>query len=496
MASKIIPQYLDALPGARELILVVKAFLAQRSMNEVFTGGLGSYSVICLVISFLQMHPKLRRSEMDARRNLGTLLLEFFELYGRSFNYDAVGISLRRGGNYFLKRSRGWLHQQPFLLAIEDPQDPDNDIAKSSFGIRQVKMTLSGAYDLLQNCLYDREAQIQLRNGRGANSDRRVELPTAPEDWSVLSSIMGLTKETFKFRDTMAKLYETGQVEKRLQLQRDLYTARQEPPRLQSPPPRPIHGSSRSAETARTKSPTPRHTSKPEARNLHPAPLSRGYDPVGAITVDDDSAPEDVPSSSSSQSSDNDADRARDLRSVSEDSSLWSGSGPESPLEALASDDDTRYAMSKGKKGVQQAKTTTSTKGEGGAAQADATSTKQSKHHAKNARRKEKKKLQRAALAAAKQADKTALDAAGKDAGGVKVKGKGGQSRESSVPVKAKQRPASAGPSRATTPAAVGSTAASAPASPRGGKVKRPERAAFWSAKGIAPVDETLEEDV
>jgi non-canonical poly(A) RNA polymerase PAPD5/7 len=56
-AGKIVNQYLDILPGARQMILVVKAFLSQRSMNEVYSGGLGSYSVICLVISFLQVRP-------------------------------------------------------------------------------------------------------------------------------------------------------------------------------------------------------------------------------------------------------------------------------------------------------------------------------------------------------------------------------------------------------------------------------------------------------
>lgn len=44
---------------ARSLVLMVKAFLNQRGMNEVFTGGLGSYSIICLVISFLQVRPLL-----------------------------------------------------------------------------------------------------------------------------------------------------------------------------------------------------------------------------------------------------------------------------------------------------------------------------------------------------------------------------------------------------------------------------------------------------
>ena len=44
---------------ARSLVMLVKAFLNQRGMNEVFTGGLGSYSIICLVVSFLQVRRSL-----------------------------------------------------------------------------------------------------------------------------------------------------------------------------------------------------------------------------------------------------------------------------------------------------------------------------------------------------------------------------------------------------------------------------------------------------
>lgn len=75
------------------------------------------------------MHPKLRRGEIDPDKNLGTLLMEFFELYGRNFHYDEVGISLRRGGSYYTKRSRGWSRPgQPYLLSIEDPQDPSESL--------------------------------------------------------------------------------------------------------------------------------------------------------------------------------------------------------------------------------------------------------------------------------------------------------------------------------------------------------------------------------
>jgi non-canonical poly(A) RNA polymerase PAPD5/7 len=128
LAGQIVNGFLKDMHGGgmalRSLVMIIKAFLNQRGMNEVYTGGLGSYSIVCLAVSFLQMHPKIRRGEIDAERNLGVLVMEFFELYGCYFNYEQVGISLRGGGTYFSKRSRGWQNDyKKSLLSIEDPTD-------------------------------------------------------------------------------------------------------------------------------------------------------------------------------------------------------------------------------------------------------------------------------------------------------------------------------------------------------------------------------------
>lgn len=109
----------------RSLVLITKTLLSHRNMNEVYTGGLGSYSIVCLAVSFLQMHPKIRRGEIDPDKNLGVLVIEFFELYGTYFNYGSVGISLRGGGSYYNKQQRGWFnYERPTLLSIEDPANP------------------------------------------------------------------------------------------------------------------------------------------------------------------------------------------------------------------------------------------------------------------------------------------------------------------------------------------------------------------------------------
>ena len=73
----------------------------------------------------LQLHPRI-----DARNpseNLGVLLIEFFELYGRHFNYLKTGIRIKDGGCYVAKDE---MHKnmmdsyRPSMLYIEDPLQP------------------------------------------------------------------------------------------------------------------------------------------------------------------------------------------------------------------------------------------------------------------------------------------------------------------------------------------------------------------------------------
>jgi non-canonical poly(A) RNA polymerase PAPD5/7 len=90
-------------PGLRPISLVVKHLLALRTLNEVFTGGLGGYAVVCLVVSFLQMHPKVASGAIDPMQNIGALLLDFFQLYGLNFNLDETGLDVRGKGCYYDK---------------------------------------------------------------------------------------------------------------------------------------------------------------------------------------------------------------------------------------------------------------------------------------------------------------------------------------------------------------------------------------------------------
>ena len=108
------------------LVLVLKQFLLQRDLNEVFTGGISSYSLILMTVSFLQTHPRLEAVLPGS--NLGVLLIEFFELYGKRFNYFNTAIRVRDGGGYVRReeviRNMDNGYKSSSLLCIEDPLMP------------------------------------------------------------------------------------------------------------------------------------------------------------------------------------------------------------------------------------------------------------------------------------------------------------------------------------------------------------------------------------
>jgi DNA polymerase sigma len=135
----------------------------------------------------------LRHGTSDKKRsltmswNLGSLLVEFFYLYGISFNYGDVGISIRDGGSYFQKDSRdwsnatgryinthntaiaqclycvvwcdhilgyntlliAWLVFRPGVLCIENPDQPDLDMGRGSYNMPRIRRAFEHAHQVL-----------------------------------------------------------------------------------------------------------------------------------------------------------------------------------------------------------------------------------------------------------------------------------------------------------------------------------------------------------
>ena len=87
-------------PAMPILATLIKQFLLMRGLNEVVSGGLGGFSVTCLVTSLLQNLPRVQAGEVIPEQHLGEMLLEFFDLYGNSFDITRTGISMNPPGYY------------------------------------------------------------------------------------------------------------------------------------------------------------------------------------------------------------------------------------------------------------------------------------------------------------------------------------------------------------------------------------------------------------
>jgi DNA polymerase sigma len=142
----------SALPPLRPLVLVIKAMLKEAGLNEVFTGGLSSYSLVNMVVAHLQaegMQAAPVTEQQQQHRNwagsvisqeqvqqhltqlaqssaaaaaagagsasgsssssgcwdLGCLLHGFFVRYGELFSYQYDAVSVAAGGIIFKHRS-------------------------------------------------------------------------------------------------------------------------------------------------------------------------------------------------------------------------------------------------------------------------------------------------------------------------------------------------------------------------------------------------------
>uniref|UniRef100_V9KJX4 Terminal nucleotidyltransferase 4A n=1 Tax=Callorhinchus milii TaxID=7868 RepID=V9KJX4_CALMI len=152
-ATRLIKDFIQTYPALPYLVLVLKQFLLQRDLNEVFTGGISSYSLFLMAVSFLQLHP--RKDACDPGANLGVLLIEFFELYGRHFNYLRTGIRIKHGGSYVARENlqrdtaEGY---RPSMLCIEDPLQEEN-VGRKSYAAMQVKQAFDYSYVVLSHAV-------------------------------------------------------------------------------------------------------------------------------------------------------------------------------------------------------------------------------------------------------------------------------------------------------------------------------------------------------
>ncbi|KAL4881407.1 hypothetical protein BJY04DRAFT_207517 [Aspergillus karnatakaensis] len=186
VANKTFRQWKSEYPAMPVIVSIIKQFLLVRGLNEVPSGGLGGFSITCLVTSLLQHMPYGNQSP-----NLGGVLMDLLRFYGDHFDYEIVGIRLNPPG-YFNKRVyKVYKENNKARLSIEDPNNPDNDVSGGTHQIGVVCKAFSNAFQILK-----------ARMDSAATSDKNDE--------SLLGSIIAANFDEYtEVRWQLRELYDT-----------------------------------------------------------------------------------------------------------------------------------------------------------------------------------------------------------------------------------------------------------------------------------------------
>lgn len=192
IANKTFQEWKTTFPAMPIIVSLIKHLLAMRGLNEPVNGGIGGFSVICLVVSLLQNMPQVQSRTMIPEHNLGEILMEFFDLYGNQFNIETTAISLNPPG-YISKAHANvpYKRNNPYKFMIIDPNRSSNDISGGASNSGAIVNLFSECYKNLQSRL----AHLQY------SPERRCQ--------SILGSIIGGNYSSFSLqREHLAHVHE------------------------------------------------------------------------------------------------------------------------------------------------------------------------------------------------------------------------------------------------------------------------------------------------
>ena len=182
--------YLSEFPSLRPLYILIRHFLEIRDLTAVSRGGLGSYTILMMIVAAL----KHSRGEFPPD-DLGGQLLHVLDFYGNAnlyetgFSVDPPRTFTKTGGSKRTSEERKALYsdlqlqgieyliknsnpRKPYLLCLQDPANAFNDLGRPSYAIKHIQMIFKKMYTCIKRNL------------------SQPGLPLSSKDWSLLAPMV------------------------------------------------------------------------------------------------------------------------------------------------------------------------------------------------------------------------------------------------------------------------------------------------------------------
>jgi hypothetical protein len=134
-----VKQKLEEFPQIRPVFLVLKRYFKNFGMNEVFIGGISSYSLFLLVLNCIYIYQK---ENPNLKITNSQLLIQVFEKF-TYFKFDQYGIG-RNNNEFFLN-----YYNEAEILYILDPLTGKNIASVGKCTGKEIRFTFCIGYEQL-----------------------------------------------------------------------------------------------------------------------------------------------------------------------------------------------------------------------------------------------------------------------------------------------------------------------------------------------------------
>ncbi|KAK1444556.1 poly A RNA polymerase domain containing protein [Babesia gibsoni] len=146
--TSFVRQKCDQFKYMQPIVILLKLFLQMRNLSDTYFGGIGSYLLYCMVLSFLQMHDSSCYRRSDESNTLALLFIDFFYYWGFIRDYEQFTTTVCGLGHVF---PRSLLKEKEAgMLSCQSPLEPSIDIGKNAYNMSSARTAFQQAFFALR----------------------------------------------------------------------------------------------------------------------------------------------------------------------------------------------------------------------------------------------------------------------------------------------------------------------------------------------------------
>ena len=160
-----IKEQLEIFPEIKPILILLKRYFYVKNMNSSFEGGLSSYNLFLLILSYA----KYSNITQNKIINLGSFLIQFLQFFGKYFDFKSFTVNVN--SPYIYEINNFINYNSGKSLIILDPLTGLN-ASKSSYKINEIQNMFLNSYNFFEKERINYEEEMYNENNDKRDNDK------------------------------------------------------------------------------------------------------------------------------------------------------------------------------------------------------------------------------------------------------------------------------------------------------------------------------------